>query len=719
MAWADGAGTIAMISVSKEGNDVKHVLQSLATGKTLVADVPEAAAYGSRLLIQTSVSLLSSGTERMLVDFGRAGWIRKVRQQPDKVREVIQKMHSDGIWAALEAVKAKLDVPLSLGYSAVGIVRDVGPGVRGFRVGQRVVSNGAHAEVVAVPQNLCARVPEQVPDEQAAFTIVAAIALEGVRLANPTMGECFVVTGLGLIGLLAVQLLRAHGCRVLAVELDESRLALARAYGAAAINGRDANAVLVAAETLSRGRGVDGVLLTLASNSNKPMRQAAQMCRKRGRIVLVGTTGLELNRSDFYSKELSFQVSCSYGPGRYDTDYEEKGHDYPIGYVRWTEQRNFEAVLDMMASGRLNVGPLISHRFPIERAVEAYDLLLSGKPSLGIILEYPKYTNSGDISHTIKLPQGDSPPPVALPVLSFIGAGNYGSRVLLPAFKSAGVCLNTVITTTGVSGAHYGLKFGFRQASTDTASIFQGNDDAVVIATRHDTHACLVVQALNSGKHVFVEKPLALTEGELDRIQDALIRRPDRILMVGFNRRFAPHVRRMKSLLDSIEGPKAFIMTVNAGTIPRGHWTQDPEVGGGRIVGEACHFIDLMRHLAGRPIKEFGIVTLADSVDTATISLSFEDGSLGTIHYLANGHKTVPKERFEVFCSGRVLQLDNFRKLRAFGWPGLHKMVLRRQDKGQRGCVQAFVRAIKDGGAPPIPREELLEVARIGIKLQP
>lgn len=698
---------------------MRQVIQNLRDGTNLVLDVPIPLLCRGKLLIQTRRSLVSTGTERMLIDFGRAGWVKKARQKPDRFRDVLDKVRTDGLQATVEAVRSKLDQPIPLGYSNVGTVIEVGEGVADLREGDRVVSNGPHAEFVVVNYNLCARIPDQVSDDQAAFTVLGAIGLQGVRLTNPTLGESFAVTGLGLIGLLTVQLLRTHGCRVLGIDLDESRLALARQFGAETVNGSDDDEVLDTARRFSRGRGVDGVLLTLSSKSNTPVRQAAQMCRKRGRIVLVGITGLQLNRADFYEKELSFQVSCSYGPGRYDQYYENKGHDYPIGFVRWTEQRNLEAVLDMMVEGRLDVASLITHRFTIDQATEAYDLLMSDQSRLGIILNYPDRCDSVRQVRTLTLSPSTSRPSRGKPSIAFIGAGNYAGRVLIPAFKAAGAYLRIVVTTGGIGGTHYGRKGGFHQASTDTSAVFTGNDDAVVIATRHDSHADYVVQSLAAGKHVFVEKPLALTENDLDRIQHALSQATDRILMVGFNRRFAPHTVRMKELLDSMEAPKAFIMTVNAGAIPADHWTQDPEIGGGRIVGEACHFIDLLRHLAGETIEAYDITALSDSNDSATISLRFHDGSIGTIHYLANGHKAVPKERLEVFCSGRILRLENFRTLCGFGWPGLRKMVLRRQDKGQKACVQAFLRTVKKGGKPPISRDELLEIARISIKLQP
>ncbi len=734
---------------------MKQILQSLKTGATEIAEVPCPEVKRGQLLIRSSQTLVSAGTERMLVEFGKAGWIEKARQQPDKVRMVLDKIKTDGLMPTLEAVFNKLGQPLPLGYCNVGVVMEVGASVAGFSVGDRVASNGKHAEVVSVPMNLCAKVPENVSDDEAAFTVIGAIGLQGIRLVQPSLGEAVVVTGLGLIGLVTVQLLRAHGCRVLGIDFDAEKLALARQFGAEVVNLSAGEDPVAAANAFSRGRGVDAVIITASTKSSEPVHQGALMCRKRGRIVLVGVTGLELSRADFFEKELSFQVSCSYGPGRYDSNYEEKGFDYPVGFVRWTEQRNFEAVLDMMADGRLDVKPLISHRFVINEAEQAYALVGGAGPSLGILLQYPTAAQKPEAElrrATVELashPQPLSPRErgVREAVVAFVGSGNYATAVLIPAFKEAGARLKTVASSGGVSGVHAGRKFGFEATTTDTDSVFSDSQiNTVVITTRHDSHARLVCQALGAAKHVFVEKPLALTLAELAEIEGAfwranalaagestgaspsspapLPRGEGRILMVGFNRRFAPQVQKMKALLAGVREPKAFVMTVNAGAIPPGHWTQDPAVGGGRIVGEACHFIDLLRFLAGSPISGFQAVSLgkvpgvAVAEDKASITLRFADGSIGTIHYLANGHKSFPKERLEVFAGGRILQLDNFRKLTGFGWPGFSKMNLWRQNKGQKACAAAFVQAVEQGeGVAPIPFEEVMEVSRVAIEV--
>ena len=710
----------------RRNHSMKQVLQNLRSGDTEIADVPAPGVKPGGLLLRTARTLVSSGTERMLVEFGRANLLDKARQQPDKVRQAIEKIKTDGLLPTLQAVQSKLDQPLAMGYCNVGTVIDVGVGVSGYSIGDRVASNGKHAEIVAVPVNLCARVPDAVSDESAAFTVVGAIALQGIRLAQPTLGETVVVTGLGLIGLIAVQLLRAQGCRVLGIDLDRAKLDLARRFGADVVDLSVGEDPINAAAALSRGRGVDAVIVTASTRSSEPIHQAAMMCRKRGRIVLVGVTGLELSRADFYEKELTFQVSCSYGPGRYDPLYEDKGQDYPIGFVRWTEQRNFEAVLDLMASGALNVEPLITHRFPIEEAAEAYAVIAGREPSLGVLLEYRQDTTRP--SRTVRLAPG---PSAGTGVrrssrLAVIGAGGYGTQVLLPAFKAAGAELATVASGMGVTGYHAAKKFGAAEVTTDVAAIMARDDvAAVVIATRHDSHAHYTCEALAAGKSVFVEKPLVINASELNAVtaayEQARMRDPGLALMVGFNRRFAPHVVKMKALLRSVREPKCMVMTINAGAVPMHHWTQDLETGGGRLIGEGCHFVDLLRYLADSPIDDFRVESMGASAggsgsDNFTLTLRFKDRSIGTLHYFANGHKGLAKERIELFCGGRVVQIDNFRKMRGYGWVRFSKLDLWRQDKGQLACTAAFMQTLREGKVSPIPFDELAEVSRVCIE---
>lgn len=709
---------------------MKQILQNMGNGETSLIEAPAPRVQAGSLLIRTAYSLISAGTERMLVGFGRASMLDKARQQPEKVRMVLDKVRTEGLLTTIDAVRSKLDQPLPLGYCNAGVVLAVGDGVAGFSPGDRVVSNGPHADIVRVAKNLCARIPDEVESAEAAFTVLAAIGLQGIRLVQPTLGEYVVVIGLGLIGLLTAQLLRAHGCHVLGLDFDGAKLARARQFGALTCNPAVSDAV-AAGIAFSQGRGVDAVIITASTASSEPVSQAARMCRKRGRIVLVGVTGLDLKRSEFYEKELTFQVSCSYGPGRYDPQYEQQGSDYPSAFVRWTEQRNFEAVLSMMADRRLQVAPLITHRYPFADALAAYEMLVRDTSVLGIVLEYPP----GDLAQALTprvgctpRTQPENPANPAEPVLGVIGAGNYASRMLIPAFRNAGAQLSTILTSGGVSAVHHGRKSGFALASTDERDIFDSQAlNTVVVATRHDTHAEFVVKALNAGKHVFVEKPLALTLDELAAIEGAYEARrksgAPAALMVGFNRRFAPLVQRLAALVSAVAGPKSFIYTVNAGAIPAEHWTQDRLVGGGRILGEACHFIDLVRFLAGVPVADWVVTTLgarsgrATPRDSATITLEFAEGSTASIHYLATGGKSFPKERLEVFAGDAVLQLNNFLRLDGFGWPGFRHARLWKQDKGQEACAKAFIDAIRTGHGAPIPFAELLEVSRLSIEI--
>jgi len=708
---------------------MRQVLENLRTGKIELADVPCPDVRPGCLLIRSRASLLSAGTERMLLEFGRAGPIKKARREPERVRQVLDKIRTDGLTTTIRAIRRKLDQPIPLGYSNAGTVLEVGGNVTDVEVGDRVVSNGHHAEVVLVPRNLCAKVPDDVSDEAASFAVVAAIALQGVRLAVPTLGESFAVTGLGLVGLLAVQILRANGCRVLGIDVDSARLELARGFGAETVDLSSGADAVAAGRAFSRGRGMDGVIICASAKGSGPIRDAAQMCRKRGRIILVGVVDLELSRADFYEKELTFQVSCSYGPGRYDPEYEERGRDYPFGFVRWTVARNLEAVLDMMASGSLDVTPLITHRFPFESALEAYELLGSREPSIGIVLQYPRVEgqpDSGLRARAVRLRGPRERRRGAAPVVGFIGAGNYATGILIPAFERAGAELRVIASSGGASALHAGRKFGFREATTDVGRVLSDPEiSTVVIVTRHDSHADLVCRALEAGKHVFVEKPLAVTKEGLARIERTIAGMENvPLLMVGFNRRFAPHVRRAATLLASVSEPKVIVMTVNAGEIAPDHWTQDRDVGGGRIVGEACHFVDLMRFLVGAAVTSIQAQAIGSAPgvlvreDKCTFTLGFADGSFGTVHYLANGHPSFPKERIEIFCAGRILRLDNFIRLRGYGWPRLRASRLLRQDKGQQACAAAFLEAVRSGAGSPIPIEEILEVSRVTLAVR-
>ncbi len=701
---------------------MRQVLQSLKTGDVEVMDVPAPLVRPGHVLIRTRKSLISAGTERMLLDFGRANLLDKARQQPEKVRQTLDKVRTDGVMPTLEAVRAKLDQPFTPGYCNMGDVIAVGADVEGFAPGDRVVSNGAHAEIVCVPKNLCAKVPEAVSDEEAAFTVLAAIALQGIRLIEPTLGERVVVIGLGLVGLVTVQLLRANGCAVLGADFNSARVDMARRFGAETVDLSKGQDLLKAADAFSGGRGVDGVLVTASTKSNDPMSQAARMSRRRGRVVLVGVAGLDLNRSDLFQTEVSVQVSCSYGPGRYDPLYEDKGQDYPFGFVRWTEQRNFEAVLDLLDRGALDFSGLISHRIDLADASKAYEVLAEDPTSLAILLDHGSdLAETGDQGSARRFVRLADAPASEAGAIAVIGAGNYASRTLIPALKKAGVRLHTLVSENGVSASVHGRKAGFETVATDAmAALGDPAIGTVVIATRHDSHAHLAEAALRAGKSVFVEKPLALSHDEIDAVEAALRENPSARLMVGFNRRFARDIVHLKRLLDARSDPMTVLCTVNAGAIPASHWTQDPAIGGGRIIGEACHFIDLVRFLAGAPITSVHTSMVGEGAvqdDKAIISVELADGSIATVCYFANGAKSFPKERIEVFCGGRVAQIDNFRKMTLHGWSSRGRGLLGPgQDKGQVACVKAFFDAVATGGASPIPEAELFEVARFTLK---
>ena len=707
---------------------MKQILQNISNGETSIVDIPSPKNIPGSLLISTSNSLISAGTERMLIEFGKANYLQKARQQPDKVREVIDKVRTDGVFSTYEAIKSKLDQPIPLGYCNAGVV--INSMVEGFSSGDRVISNGNHAEIVRVPKNLCAKIPDEVDDESAAFTVIGSISLQGIRLTNPTLGETVVVSGLGLVGLISVQMLLANGCRVLGIDYDSERCALAKSFGAEIVDLSKDQDPLEICSSFTSSHGADAVIITASTESNELIHEAAQMCRKRGRIVLVGVTGLNLNRDDFFEKELTFQVSASYGPGRYDSNYEENGNDYPIGFVRWTEQRNFEAVLEMMRSGSLNLKSLVTHRYSIEDGLKAYKALEESS-SLAILIDYKDKVKNAEGTRTISLKKLKSNLQTGnnIPNIAVIGAGNHASRTLIPALKKTKGNLHTLYSSGGVSGFHHGIKAGFQNTSTDIDEIWSSKEiDTVVVATRHDNHAELVVKALDNGKNIFVEKPLALTLGQLKNIDDAVQKYKedkgaDPILMVGFNRRFSPHVIKMRSLLQQKKEPKSIIMTVNAGFLPKEHWLNNPEIGGGRIIGEGCHFIDLMMSLIGKPIIAHQSVAIGSNLysknqnDNVAINLSFEDGSIGTIHYLSNGGASFPKERIEVFCGGSVLQIKNYITLKGYNWKGFNKLRSFKQDKGQAACAKSFIDAIINNNHSPIDYSEIKETSRLAIEI--
>ncbi|PZF74198.1 bi-domain-containing oxidoreductase [Taibaiella soli] len=684
-----------------------QIIQDLKNGDTTLETVPAPAIQDGEVLIRTTYTLVSLGTERMLVAFGKAGWIEKARQQPERVKMVLDKIKTDGLKSTFNAVNNKLNQPLPLGYCNAGIVIGIGKNVSGFQIGDRVASNGAHAEVVSVPQNLVAKVPDSVSDEAAAFTVAGAIALQSIRLVQPSLGETVVVTGLGLIGQITAQLLKANGCRVIGIDIDEVKLTLARNAGIEAVH---ADSAAAAVYTATNQYGADAVIITATTQSNEVISQAANMCRKRGRIVLTGVIGLELNRADFYEKELSFQVSCSYGPGRYDLQYEEKGSDYPIGYVRWTAKRNFEAVLQAIASGQLDVRPLITKRVPLTNYKDIYDHL-SDNQVIAALMEYPEMVNR---AASIQLQTHDFSG--SNTVLGLIGAGNFTSSFVLPELKKNGAQIKTIASANGLSAAILAKKFEIPTVTSDYRSIL--NDDqvaAVFITTRHHQHATMVSEVLLAGKDVFVEKPLAINESELNEVITAY-QQSKKTLNVGFNRRFAPLAQKMKQLISGSENiPSNIIVTVNAGSIPHNNWLQDMALGGGRIIGEACHFVDLCTFLSGSYVQAVCMNAMGPekniTSDNVTLLLQYANGTNATIHFFANGSKAYDKERVEVYNQGRTLVLENWKKLTGYGFKGFSS-VSGSQNKGHAAQFQLLLNRFKNGGPALIPFDSLINTTQ-------
>lgn len=700
---------------------MKQLLQNLRDGKALVVDVPAPTPKPGTVLVRNAASLISAGTERMVVDFAGKSLVGKARSRPDLVRQVLDKARREGVLTTLEAVFNRLDQPMALGYSCAGTVVAVGAGVEGFKPGDRVACAGGgyavHAEYVVVPKNLLAALPEQVDFESAAFTTVGAIALHGFRLAEIQLGERIAVIGLGLLGLLSVGIARAAGCTVFGVDLDPQRVALAEQMGAIAVQRSQAEE---SGRSLTKGRGFDAVLICADTPASDPVELAGVLARERAKVIAVGAVGLSLPRKVYYEKELQLIVSRSYGPGRYDPQYEENGIDYPFGYVRWTEGRNLQAVVDLLASGKLDVKPLITHRFSIEQGEAAYDLI-SGKshqPFLGVLLTYPQSEEAIAPLRRVELSM-PAAPLEGLPGLGVLGAGNYATAVFLPVVqRSGGVQKVGIASASGLSARHAAQRYGFGFASSQESDILANPQIQVVsILTRHQHHARQVIQALRAGQHVFCEKPLAITPEELNAIQQLLEEKPPALLTAGFNRRFAPFSRLLAQFLENRREPLFIHYRVNAGYLPLTHWLHDPQQGGGRIIGEGCHFIDYLTFLVGKPPVRVRTVGLPDGEryrqDNVCMTFTFEDGSIGTVTYLANGDKTLPKERVEVFCAGRVAVLEDYRSLELLQNGQRQKFTARlRQDKGHQALWEAFVQAVRQGGQPPITYDHLLGVTR-------
>ncbi len=688
---------------------MKQIIQDLKSGATILEEVPVPQVKAGYVLIQTTRTLVSLGTERMLVEFGKANLIDKARQQPDKVKQVLDKIKTDGLQPTLEAVFNKLGQPLPLGYCNVGKVMAVGRGVTEFVVGDRVASNGNHAEYVCIPKNLVAKIPENVTDEEATFTVIGSIGLQGIRLLNPQLGECVVVVGLGLIGLVAAELLKANGCKVIGVDFDQQKVYIAKNKGIYAINPKNGIDPVKYVEEVTGGVGADGVLITASAKGDEVIHQACLMSRKRGRVVLVGVIGLNMRRDDFYKKELSFQVSCSYGAGRYDEEYENKGHDYPLAYVRWTEKRNFETILSAISSKMLDVQPLITEEVELVNYAEIYgDMRKHG--SIASILKFP-------VDSTIErvVPVGENRTMVGSGKLGIIGAGNFASATIIPALKKVNAPIKYIASAQGLTAKVLAKKAQAENATSDYRVMLDDPEiNMVIITTRHNLHASMVMEALEAGKSVFVEKPLCLNEEELQNIENAYMKVSDKItLTVGFNRRFSPFAVKMKALVGG--GPKNIVATMNAGYIPPEAWVQDMEVGGGRVIGEACHFIDLCSFLADSKVVAVCMNALGENpqenTDNVSILLKYENGTNAVINYFANGSKSYVKERVEVFSQEKVLVLDNWRKLEGFGVKGFSKMT-GTMDKGHKRQFALLNERLQKGGEALIPFESIVNTTR-------
>ena len=700
---------------------MKQLLQNMKTGETRVAEVPVPQPSRETALVRTAASLVSVGTERMLVEFARQGLVGKAQSRPDLVRQVLNKARREGLISTFDAAMNKLDQPLTLGYSSAGTIIQSGSGLRSFRVGDRVACGGGgyavHAEFASVPQNLMAAIPDGVNFEWAAFTTVGAVALQGFRLAEVQIGSRVAVIGLGLLGLLTVGIASAAGCQVIGIDLDARRVALAKQMGALeAVLRSEAGAAL---QAFTQGAGADAVLICADTESNDPVELAGEIARDKARVVAVGAVGMDIPRKAYYEKELDLVVSRSYGPGRYDPAYEEKGQDYPISHVRWTENRNMQAFLDLLANNKLDLSPLITHRIPIEEGEKAYDLITGKTPYLGVLLTYPEQPPPAEN----RIPNRQAPAvrvkPGEILALGVLGAGNYARATFLPVVnKVGGVAPVGIVSASGASAQHAVQRYGFGFAASDPETLLKDPAiNIIAILTRHNLHASQILDALSAGKHIYCEKPLAINQDQLDQIVSALQKENQPMLMAGFNRRFAPLAEALKDFVDQRQEPLFAHYRVNANRLPPGHWLIDPEVGGGRIIGEGCHFIDFLTFLVGEIPLEVSTQGLPDqgvySEDNVVMNFRFPDGSLGVVSYLANGDKSYPKEYLEVFSGGRMGVLHDWRKLELVAdGRRVVKRHLLKQDKGHQGAWQAFLAALQGDRNPPIPYQQLMGVTQ-------
>lgn len=703
---------------------MKQLIQNFKTGELYVDELPLPALSSGMVLVENEFSLISAGTEKGTVKVAQSSLLGKAKQRPDLVAQVLQNIKKEGLMATLEKVRTKLDSLKALGYSTAGIVKASMDTNGKFKTGDRVACAGqdyaSHAEVVSIPQNLVAKIPDNVSFEEASFTTLGAIALQGVRQANPTLGENICVIGLGLLGQITCQLLSANGCRVFGIDVSDKMVLLAKEVSKAEAYSRNDAALLTAIETFTRGNGFDKIIITAAAPTNDPIELSVQIARKKGQIIVVGAVKMDIPRDPhFYRKELDLKISCSYGPGRYDNVYEEQGHDYPYAYVRWTEQRNMEAFLDLISLGKLNLKALITHSFDIDDAVKAYDLILGKvqEPFIGILLKYP--VNEKRNRSTLQIKNNATHQPV---IASFIGAGSFAQSYLIPNLKGLPVSLDAVVTNNGINAKNVSTKFGFTRASTNANEIIEDkNNNTIFIASRHDSHAQYVIKALQEDKHVFVEKPLCISYSELEEVTNMVNQKPNLTLMVGFNRRFAPVSVELHKIFSKITEPKVINIRVNAGFIPLDHWTQIATIGGGRIVGEMCHFIDLMQFFSNSiPTKVYAQCissnsSLVKNDDNIAIVITFADGTIGNLVYVANGDKAMPKERIEIFAGGMIGVINDFKDGHLF--KSNKQTTLKLSGKGHSQEVASFINAVKELKDSPISFESVYYTTLTTLKI--
>ncbi len=698
---------------------MKQLLQNLKTGEVFLQEIPLPNCESNEIMIKSERTLISPGTERMLLEFGKSSYLQKAKQQPEKVKMVLDKIKTDGLLPTLETVFSKLSEPMPLGYNNAGIVIEVGKNVTEFKVGDRVISNGQHSEIVVVGKNLAAKIPDNVSFDEASLTVLASVALQGVRLANPTLGERFVVIGLGLLGQITLDLLKANGCEAIGIDIDQSKVDVAKKNGYKVLNPTKGEDPIFYINQLTEEIGVDGVIITAATNSNAPIEQAAQMVRRKGRIIAVGAIGMNIPRPPFYEKEIEFFVSNSFGPGKHDPFYEIEGNDYPIGYVRWTENRNFQAILSLLSSGALNFKYLLTHRYKFDEAPKAYDEIMNNRDALGVVLEYD--SQHVKIGKKVEFEKNQIVSNSSDVGIGIIGAGNFTKLIVLPNLAKSSAKLIGISSVKGLSSSLAGKKFKVGYTTTDYKDLMHDKKiNTIFITTRHHNHADLIVEALENGKHIFVEKPLAVNIEQLSRVVSLYNRKfseegsvPQ--LMVGFNRRFSPYSQYIYKTISGRNSPLAMSMTVNAGALPKDLWVNEPSQGG-RIIGEGCHWIDLMSFMADAKVKSVHSIAIDQDLelgiknDNVILSLKFEDGSIGTLQYISTGNKLFPKERLTIFYEGKVLELNNFKKVNGFGVPGFKKI---RQDKGHYAEMVGFVEKIKKSKSAMIAFDSLVNTTLV------